>query len=137
MSGSTVRRLTAELLKELNARVTGNCILTKPGELESALHRPENLAHYVPTSSQADRAASLGFGLIANHPFFDGNKRTAHLAVNEWLKAHGLRELPSDNSSLAQKIFEAHKAIAAKNGDSQDEKLQKNLSQLYARAIGK
>ncbi|MFK7972392.1 MAG: type II toxin-antitoxin system death-on-curing family toxin [Bacteroidia bacterium] len=36
-----------------------------------------------------DKAASLGFSLIANHPFVDGNKRIGHAAMEIFLKLNG------------------------------------------------
>lgn len=50
--------------------------------LESALARPRNLFAYSEMPfSLADLAAAYAFGIAANHPFVDGNKRTAmHVA---------------------------------------------------------
>lgn len=50
------------------------------GLLESALPRPLNLIAYDAPDLPA-LAASLGYGLARNHPFVDGNKRTAYVAV--------------------------------------------------------
>ena len=66
------------------------------GLLESALARPENLAHYgVPDI--ADLAASYGCGIARNHPFIDGNKRTAFVAVELFLLLNDL-ELSADDA---------------------------------------
>jgi death-on-curing protein len=54
--------------------------------LESALARPQQLHAYGdPPPDLADLAASLAFGLARNHPFVDGNKRTAHVAYRVFL----------------------------------------------------
>jgi death-on-curing protein len=46
--------------------------------LESALGRPRNLFVYSENDvTMADLAAAYAFGISSNHPFFDGNKRTA------------------------------------------------------------
>lgn len=58
--------------------------------LESALARPRNLWGYNPDASLFELAASLGFGLIRNHPFVDGNKRAGLLAMNAFLRLNGL-----------------------------------------------
>ncbi|MEM9169984.1 MAG: type II toxin-antitoxin system death-on-curing family toxin [Pseudomonadota bacterium] len=58
--------------------------------LESALARPENLAAYG-DPSVFDLAAAYGFGLVRNHPFVDGNKRTAFLTASLFLSLNGLR----------------------------------------------
>jgi death-on-curing protein len=48
--------------------------------LDSALARPRQLAAYG-TPDTADLASAYGFGFARNHPFLDGNKRTAFVAV--------------------------------------------------------
>lgn len=53
--------------------------------LESALARPQNLAHYG-DPDLADLAATLAFGIARNHPFVDGNKRTAWVAARLFLR---------------------------------------------------
>ena len=65
------------------------------GLLESALARPRNLHVYEPESDLARLAAAYGFGLARNHPFNDGNKRTAFLAIGLFLQING-RELIAD-----------------------------------------
>jgi death on curing protein len=56
-----------------------------PGLLQSALDRPRNKRAYEPRSTVFERAASLCLGLAKNHPFVDGNKRTALLAGRAFL----------------------------------------------------
>lgn len=54
--------------------------------LESALARPQQVhAYRDPAPDLADLAASLAFGLARNHPFVDGNKRTAHVCYRVFL----------------------------------------------------
>ncbi len=48
--------------------------------LESALARAQNLAAYG-EADVASLAAAYGFGIARNHPFVDGNKRTAFVAM--------------------------------------------------------
>ena len=55
--------------------------------LESALARPQQLFAYSdPAPDLAELAASLAFGLARNHPFVDGNKRTAAAACETFLE---------------------------------------------------
>ncbi len=63
--------------------------------LASALARPEQLAHYG-TPDAADIAASYGFGISRNHPFIDGNKRTAFVAVELFLALNGFDLMATD-----------------------------------------
>ena len=55
------------------------------GLLESALARPQNVAAYEPEADIARFAAAYGFGIAKNHPFIDGNKRTALVATRTFL----------------------------------------------------
>lgn len=65
------------------------------GMFESALAKPQNLAVYgVPDF--AELAASYGLGLAKNHPFFDGNKRTAFIAVDLFLQLNGYQLIADD-----------------------------------------
>ena len=64
------------------------------GLLESALMRPQNIVAYADADNPPDAAAlaaSYGVGLAKNHPFVDGNKRAAFLAVGLFLYLNGLR----------------------------------------------
>lgn len=60
------------------------------GLLDSALARPQQLHAYGdPAPDLVDLAASLAFGLARNHPFVDGNKRTAHVCYRAFLLLNG------------------------------------------------
>lgn len=58
------------------------------GLLESAIARPQNLYSYG-SIDVVDLAASLGYGIIRNHPFIDGNKRTGLVAMLLFLDYQG------------------------------------------------
>lgn len=64
--------------------------LRDEGMLESALAKPLNLFHYENCTETVRLATAYGFGLAKNHPFLDGNKRTAFIAVALFLKLNGL-----------------------------------------------
>ncbi len=65
--------------------------------LQSALARPQQRQAYVdPPPDLADLAASLAFGLARNHPFVDGNKRTAAVACEVFLALNGATLLADD-----------------------------------------
>ncbi len=57
--------------------------------LESALARPRHRFAYEPAADFATLAAAYGFGLARNHPFVDGNKRTAFMAMFTFLGING------------------------------------------------
>lgn len=58
--------------------------------LESALARPVNLFLYADTKvTMAHLAASYAYGIASNHPFVDGNKRTALVVSQTFLALNG------------------------------------------------
>lgn len=60
------------------------------GMLDSALARPQQrYAYGNPPPDLADLAASLAYGLARNHPFVDGNKRTAHVCYRTFIALNG------------------------------------------------
>ena len=59
------------------------------GLLKSALARPQNILSYEPDADIARLAASLAVGIAKNHPFVDGNKRTALVATRTFLILNG------------------------------------------------
>ncbi len=61
------------------------------GRLESALYRPTNIANYNQGASLYELAAALGYAIAINHPFVDGNKRTALIVMAVFLEINGVR----------------------------------------------
>lgn len=57
--------------------------------LESAVARPQNLLAYGDNVDHAALAASYAYGIAKNHPFLDGNKRTALVASVAFLNLNG------------------------------------------------
>jgi len=65
--------------------------------LDSALARPQQLFAYGdPPPDIAALAASLAFGLARNHPFVDGNKRTAHVCYRVFLALNDAELVATD-----------------------------------------
>ena len=61
------------------------------GALESALAQFRSTFDGVDLyPSLAEKAAALGYSLVQNHPFLDGNKRIAHAAMETFLILNGL-----------------------------------------------
>ena len=57
--------------------------------LEAVLARPQQRWHYEPTSDLATLAAAYGWGLVTSHPYRDGNKRIAFLAMAIFVGLNG------------------------------------------------
>ena len=73
------------------------------GLLDSALLRPQNLALYG-SPDVVELAASYAFGLVRNHPFIDGNKRTAYVAAELFLGLNGFVLTASDAESVVNML---------------------------------
>jgi len=89
-----VRYLTLSEALELHRRVIGQSGgalgVLNLGALESALAQPRmTFAGTELYPSIVDKAAALGYSLIQNHPFLDGNKRTGHAAMEVFLLLNG------------------------------------------------
>lgn len=77
----TSPRIATAIHDEAIYEVGGLAGIREHGLLESALDRPRHRLAYEPGSSIFEPAAALCFGVASNHPFNDGNKRTALLSA--------------------------------------------------------
>jgi len=69
----------------------GSSAIRDLGALESALAQPRaSFGNEDLYPTLAEKASALGFSLIRNHPFVDGNKRIGHAAVEVFLVLNGL-----------------------------------------------
>ncbi|MFO1336843.1 MAG: type II toxin-antitoxin system death-on-curing family toxin [Burkholderiaceae bacterium] len=89
-------RVLAAVHDEQLAEHGGATGVRDEGLFESALSRARNLAAYG-GPDVADLAAAYGFGIARNHPFVDGNKRTAFVAVELFLALNG-HDLAADDA---------------------------------------
>jgi death-on-curing protein len=89
-----VRFLSLEEVVQLHDRVVeesgGSAGLRDRGALESSIRQPlQSFAGEDLYPSIVEKAAALGYFLIANHPFVDGNKRIGHAALEVTLVLNG------------------------------------------------
>ena len=78
------------IYRRLMAQSGGMIGVRDQGALESALAQPRmsfSGEDLYPTL--AEKAAALGYSLIQNHPFLDGNKRIGHAAMEVFLMLNG------------------------------------------------
>jgi death-on-curing protein len=68
--------------------------------LESAVARPVNRWHYDPSATLFELAAGYAFGLAMNHPYVDGNKRVALVAMGAFLKRNGIDLMATNREAL-------------------------------------
>ena len=96
--------LTVEIVEDLHAEqlaIYGGPVgIRDRGLLESALGRPINRFSYGETDMAA-LAAAYAFGLARNHPFIDGNKRAAFVAMMTFLRFNGIAFAPSQSMAAA------------------------------------
>jgi death-on-curing protein len=104
-----MRYLTLEEVLELHRlaleRAGGMAGVRDFGGLESALAQPQMAFGGQDLYPElADKAAALGFSLVCNHPFVDGNKRVGHAALETFLVLNGW-ELEADVDEQEQVIL--------------------------------
>ena len=92
----------------------GSAGLRDQGLLESALARPQNLASYGKPDVAAC-AAAYGHGLARNHPFIDGNKRTAFVAVELFLFLNGYALDATDTNCVLTMLRVAEGSIGVED----------------------
>jgi death on curing protein len=78
--------------------------LSDAGLLQSALARPQQLHAYGDNPDIIDMAAAYTAGIVRNHPFIDGNKRTGFLVGVLFLELSGFRFTATEESA-AQAIL--------------------------------
>ena len=90
-----IRYLTLGEILDIHHQVTqrsgGSEGVRDLGALESAIAQPRMTfggEDLYPTI--VDKASSLGFSIVMNHPFVDGNKRTGHAAMEIFLVLNAL-----------------------------------------------
>lgn len=102
--------LDAAILTAFNERVVSDSDepfhLRDPGLLESAVARPINHWHYGERDVVA-LAVALLLGIARNHPFLQGNKRTAFAAADYFLYLNGYELTVEDSADLADLIVDA------------------------------
>lgn len=86
-------------------RYNGSGGLRDPGALEAALFRPQS-GYY---ADLIEQAAALWESLAQNHPFSDGNKRTAFAVTYTFLAINGIR-ITADANLTADFILGLHEA---------------------------
>ena len=103
-------KITAEIVKNLNKLATGRIVpVINNSGLESAVARPDIYEHYTKDKTPSRLAAELSYGIIMNHPFQDGNKRTAFLAANELLRE--LKAKPFVNKAPNEVVKDLDKSL--------------------------
>ena len=80
--------------------------VASPGLLHSALTRPQNASHYE-SADGIRQAAYLFHGLLMNHGFVQGNKRTAWLALRWFLRRNRIAEITASMQAIIDMVYRA------------------------------
>jgi len=96
--------------EELLARFGGSAGTRDDGLLDSALQRPQNLFAYEGGDLFA-LAACYAHGIVKNHPFIDGNKRTGFMTAYIFLEANGKTFQASEEEVVERTLALAAGAI--------------------------
>ena len=93
------------LHEQLISETGGTQGLRDEGMLESALASPfQSFGAYSPYKTVQQKAARLGYGLVMNHPFIDGNKRIGAHAMLTLLALNGI-EIACAQEELSEIIL--------------------------------
>ncbi|GIK62866.1 MAG: hypothetical protein BroJett018_06600 [Chloroflexota bacterium] len=110
------RYLTVDEVLVINEEILGGeARLRDRGLLESAVARPMASAFGEDAyPSLFEKAAALLDSLSRNHPFVDGNKRTATIALDQFLKKNGWRPKwnPADALQFILAVAQGQRTIA-------------------------
>jgi len=104
------KRMVLAIHDEAVAMFGGTAGIRDDGLLESALNRPQNRFAHESEATLFDLAAALCHGICKNHPFLDGNKRTALLSGRAFLFLNGLAFEPRE-------VDEVENMVAVASGD--------------------
>jgi death on curing protein len=95
----TVEEVVALHERQLR-RFGGPSGIRDPGALESAIGRPRNKREYE-GAEMAELAAAYAYGIARNHPFVDGNKRAAFIAMVLFLRKNRVPFAPPPAEATA------------------------------------
>lgn len=110
-----VPRIVVEAVHVDQIREHGGLIgIRDDNALESAMARARQRSSYEPDTDLSRLAAAYAFGICSNHPFRDGNKRTAFLAAVIFLGLNGLDLIAPD-----EEVVDRMLALAAGEQDEE------------------
>lgn len=106
------REVVLAVHEEMIGRFGGLSGVRDEGLLDTALNRPLHLYAYE-KPSLFDMAATYAHGIVKNHPFLDGNKRTGFMAAYVFLGANGLDLEAPEEEAVERTLALAAGAIRA------------------------
>lgn len=119
MPAANYRFLTAAQVNRLHARHIARAPPTQPAMLGSAVHSPLDHHRYGQTDL-FQLAGVLSEKLILNHPYQDGNKRTALFATDMFLRRNGYQLQSAAGGDDNKALADAHVCVATREWTSED-----------------
>ena len=111
----TLEFVRADVLRNVHSRLIerygGITGVRDDNALESAIGRPRNLEAYGGVTSVPQLGAALAWALLRNHPFADGNKRSAFAAMDMFFELNGHRLTCSEVEETAMVLRAAASEI--------------------------
>ncbi|KAK2764296.1 hypothetical protein FQN54_008988 [Arachnomyces sp. PD_36] len=114
MAAKTIRFLTSKQVQRLHGIwISASAQPSQPHLLESAINSPMSVKYYTNQDNVFQLAANLSEKIMKNHAYQDGNKRTALLAADMFLKINGyrLQKVPLHEDQVNQDLANAHVAV--------------------------
>ena len=105
------RGLILGLYEDVVAASGGAFGVRDEGLLDSALARPLNRRAYEEVTDLLELAATYAVGISSNHPFIDGNKRVAFMAMGQFLNDNGIDLTASDADATATMLSVARSEL--------------------------
>jgi death-on-curing protein len=103
-SPNKIRWITDSILAAIHSEVIaehgGLPGIRDENSLASAVARPRHVFEYEADPSIPQLAATLGYGIARNHPFVDGNKRVALMAIYVFLRLNSHRLITSEYEAV-------------------------------------
>jgi len=107
----SIEYVRADVLRNVHGRLIerygGVAGIRDENGLEAAIARPQQLAHYSQVEAIGVLGASLAWSLLRNHPFSDGDKRSAFAALTIFLDINGYRWTCSEVEETAMFLLAA------------------------------
>ena len=109
------RELVLLLHEDIIAETGGAAGVRDEGLLDSALARPLNRHAYEGVTDIVELAATYAVAIASNHPFIDGNKRSAFMALGLFLEENGfqLTAEPGDATDAMMAVARGETTIEA------------------------
>jgi death-on-curing protein len=112
----SIEYVRADVLRNVHGRLLerygGVAGVRDANGLESAMARPENLAFYEGVTSLGALGGAMVWAILRNHPFADGNKRSAFAALMIFLEINGHRITCSEVEETAMILRAAASEIS-------------------------